>query len=545
MTTMACLAQVPQPPAQPAAVQTPTAEQGETHGSDTMATAEEKARDVIAKHCVGCHGRGWLWRGMTTILSDQVDVSALLRHPDAAVPGRPDASRLYGVLLSGHAHAQPDGTGPTAEEIDAIRTWIAGSAPHAEPPCTPRQITLTDLGRMLERLRQPGGDALKGIRFVSFAGDHNGCTSAAGLAARRNTVRDLLLKLRTGSAPLDLPLAADDLPVVAVRLADLGWPAARWDAVAAEASAPAISDEGLADAYGTATPLIDAAALASAVNALGYSFVLGGREGDARAMPASLQPDQALLDLVIAGRTDVDLAAAAQDVGLPGETLADALDKVTGAAEGAARALLRDGRISRHAWHLVRAELTLPGVQGPLRYAADARGEDANGRLEVFLWSDQLRYRKGDLVVLTAQPNRDCHLNVINIDTRGEATVLFPSDSDPDNLVRAGVKVRIPSDVEPYQLRANDVGSETFVAVCALNRKRMLGVDQDFEKQRFSILGDWRQFLLTRQTREQLVGRHETPRQRRARLKAEAAAATAARLPEREARTAVTVSIGD
>jgi hypothetical protein len=312
--------------------------------------------------------------------------------------------------------------------------------------------------------------------------------------------------------------------------------------LAAQADAPQIADADLAEAYDTATPLIDAADLASAAEALGHSLVLSVRDDDVRPMPASLHQDATLLDLVIAGRTDVDLARAARDLGLSPAQLDDLLAAVMGQGDGAARAL-RQGTISRRAWHALRPYVTLPGKPGPLRYVPGVHAQATGARLEVHLWSDKPTYRKGDLVVLTAQPNRDCHLSVVNIDPRGDATVLFPSDSDPDNAIKAGTKVRIPSDIEPYQLRASEVGTETFVAVCALNRKRMQGVDQDFEKQRFSILGDWRQFLLTRARREQLVGRRDTPRQRRARAKAEAAAAAATKEPEREARTAISVTV--
>jgi hypothetical protein len=521
---------------------TPAATAVATQPAEALPALQDKVRTVLATRCAGCHERGWLWSGMTTVFDKTIDLPALLRHPDGANAGRPDASRLYTVMLSGHARAMPANDPPTPEEIDAVRAWIASAEPRASPSCERRQVTLADLGEMLQRLRQPGAAALKGIRFISLAADHNGCASDGEIAARRAAVHALMLRLRSSGTALDLPLAADNLPVLAVRLADLGWPASRWDALAAHADAPQLADADLAGAYDTATPLIDAADLASAAEALGHSLVLSARDGDARPMPASLHQDATLLDLVIAGRTDVDLTRASRDLGLRPAKLDDLLAAVTGPGEGAARAL-RQGSISRGAWHGLRRHLTLPGKPGPLRYEPGIHTGATGARLEVHLWSDKRTYRKGELVVLTAQPNRDCHLSVVNVDARGDATVLFPSDSDPDNAVKAGTKVRIPSDIEPYQLRASEVGTETFVAVCALNRKRMLGVDQDFEKQRFSILGDWRQFLLTRATREQLVGRRDTPRQRRARAKAEAAAAAAVKEPEREARSAISVTV--
>lgn len=526
------LAQATQPAAQPAAAV----------AAAPPPTPEQTVGNVLTARCSGCHQPGWLWGGMTTIFAEPLDLAALLRDPAAVQPGRPDASRLYTVMLSGHAQASPAGAAPTAAEIDAVRAWIAGAEPAPAAQCTRRQVTLADIGHALERLKQPGAAALKGIRFISLARQHNGCASDAELAATRTAVRDLLVRLRRGATTIELPLAADDLPVLAVRLTDLGWPATRWDALAAVAAAPEFAEASLAEAYGTATPLIDAAALASAASTLGHSVVLADRDSDAPPLPGALLHSDALRDLAIAGRVDIDLQAASSDLGLPPQVLYERLSQLSGDQEGAARAL-RQGSISRSAWHALRAHVTMPGGPGPLRYGPGGQRAAASERLEVHLWSDKPAYSKGDLVVLTAQPNRDCHLNVINIDTRGEATVLFPSDSDPDNAVKAGTKVRVPSTIEPYQLRASERGLETFVAVCAVNRKRMLGVDQDFEKQRFSILGDWREFLLTRETREQLVGRRDTPRQRRARAKADAAAAAATKAPEREARSAIYVRI--
>lgn len=494
------------------------------------ASPSEKARVVLEKHCARCHQRQ---DGVASVslFDDVMALDDVARRADLVAPGRPDASRLYHVMLSGHVpeevfdQANP---APSAEEIDDVRSWLESLKPVVVEPCVPRRlVTLADQGRVLSKLSETGGDVLKDIRFISLAQDRNSCIGLGDQGVE--AVRRLVDVMRGSNGPIDLPLAADDMPIHAVRLSDLGWDASQWDALAALAAAPHLAGGALREVYNTETPLIDAAALAAAMRASGdYPAVSG------------LGPD--VQRLVRAGSGHVDVERAASELGLPTATMKGVLSTTKLQSEGAAIAL-QSGPISQTSWRQLRAVLDIPGDRGALYYDAAASGLGSSAALEVFIWPSASQYKKDDLVVVTAQPTRDCNLTVISIDTRGEATVLFPSDSDPDNAVKGGSKVRIPSDIEPYQLRASERGIETFVAVCTVNRKRLLGVDQDFEKQRFSALGDWRTFLKTAAVREALVGRRDTPRQRRARAKAAAAEAATVKPAEQEARAAIYVRI--
>lgn len=123
-----------------------------------------------------------------------------------------------------------------------------------------------------------------------------------------------------------------------------------------------------------------------------------------------------------------------------------------------------------------------------------AKGRDAE-RPRLSLWSDRATYAAGDLVTLTVQTTRDCYLTLVDVDTAGKATVLFPNDFEQSNLLKAGTPQRIPADKSPYQLRFKDKGRETTVAICNTARRLPLGIDPDYERQRFTTLGLWRNFL--------------------------------------------------
>ena len=499
-----------------------------------LTTARQAAHAVFQTHCARCHDKAQRTPEQpATALQTILDIEGLEKQPGLVQPGRPDASNLYAIMLRDHTPLQLGPANLAPDDVDAVRTWIEGVAARPVENCTGRRrITLADIGRALQRLRQPGGTALRGIRFISLAAYHNACAGPGRMEDLRRAVGDLVTALRTTLVDFDLPQAGDDVPVLAVRLGDMGWNASQWDALATIARAPHLATQDLAEAYDTETPLIDVASLAAA------AWQVGDYPNLANVSPLAQS-------FIADGRAEVGFAAAAQDVGLPELDFAALLETTAGPADGYAKRL-RQGAIPRAAWHRLRAGLTLPGEPAALRYRADvpaAADPVSDAALHVGLWTDKATYKVGDLIVLTAQADRDCNLTLVNVDTRGDATILFPSDSDPDNAVKAGAKIRVPGDIEPYQLRANEAGTETFIAVCSVHRKRMLGVEQDFEKQRFTLLGNWRNYLKTAATRETLVGRRDTPRQRRARAKADAAAKAAPPPAEQEARAAIYVRI--
>lgn len=195
--------------------------------------------------------------------------------------------------------------------------------------------------------------------------------------------------------------------------------------------------------------------------------------------------------------------------------------------------------------------------------ATGALGERGDG-LGVALWTDRVAYSAGDLVTVWAQATRDCYLTLIDVDTHGKATVLFPNDFEQENLLKAGTPLRVPGEKAPYQLRLKDKGRETTIAVCNTARKVPLGIDLDYERQRFTALGLWRNFLSDAQVLEADYRRNPDRARAAAAARAHAlaqalakgraaadAAAAAARAipepaspgPEAEVRTAIQVRV--
>ena len=115
--------------------------------------------------------------------------------------------------------------------------------------------------------------------------------------------------------------------------------------------------------------------------------------------------------------------------------------------------------------------------------------------LELILWTRSEVYEVGQLATFHARSSQDCHLTLISLDRAGQATVLFPNEFEQNNLLVAGKEFTLPAEGAAYQFRLREKGRETLVGVCQTVLKTPEGVQHDFERQRFTMLGDWRAHL--------------------------------------------------
>lgn len=187
----------------------------------------------------------------------------------------------------------------------------------------------------------------------------------------------------------------------------------------------------------------------------------------------------------------VDLGRAAAELGIGADELTRQLLAVEGEAKPAARRLVQ-GPMPRPELESLLAAMS--GAGKPAAGEVSLARPPAPG-MDLALWSDAPRHRAGDLVSFSVRTSAACNLTLISVDKAGRATVLFPSELDPDNAIPAGQVVRIPRDSAPYQLRMSNPGTETAVALCHPSAKLPEGVVPDYERQRFTVLGNWRNFL--------------------------------------------------
>ena len=196
---------------------------------------------------------------------------------------------------------------------------------------------------------------------------------------------------------------------------------------------------------------------------------------------------------------------AAVELGLEPSALAERLETGAGAMGVLGRRLL-SGMIGRSDFEAEFRKL-LTSVGAKLPETAPAAGMLPAADLPdpgpgLVLLSDKASYRSGEPLTLTVRTTADCHLSVISIDQRGRGTVIFPSDFEPNNLISSGRELKLPAESAPYVLRLKEKGRETIVAICNSASSTVDGIRHDFERQRFTDLGDYATFLAQAVTTE-------------------------------------------
>lgn len=264
---------------------------------------------------------------------------------------------------------------------------------------------------------------------------------------------------------------------------------------------------------------------------------------------AGVDPDLTILGvepvaaLAKAYRAPVTLARAAAEQGGTGEALLQRLRKVQGEALPVAT------RLERAALPRGEAERLYAALAGRALPAVAAAPEGpAPQSWDLSLLADRPVYQVGDLARFTVRSSLACNLTLISVNVGGKATVVFPNDFEPDNALQAAQELRIPADNAPYRLRLAEAGQERMVAVCTSRSKMADGIVQDYERQRFTALGHWGNFLSGLLEAEEKGSRpEEKPDARtkggRAPARARDEASPRRTLREPQARTAITIRV--
>ena len=254
------------------------------------------------------------------------------------------------------------------------------------------------------------------------------------------------------------------------------------------------------------------------------------------------------------------LGALSAETGLVADDLLRRLGDVPEPMKPAVRRL-KQGVVSRTEFNQLAAFATREPNSAVLPAPTPEVVTAANRNLDLQMWPTQDRYKVGELAAFLVQSNMDCYLTLISVDAAGRGTVLFPNEFEQNNLLLADKPLRVPNETAPFQLRLKTPGRETVVGICTIVAKTPDGITHDYERQRFTILGDWRTFLGqlsleegadAKSNQAEARPRPRPPQRTRARGTGVAAPPTAAVGPtekpvapavEMQARTAVTVEV--
>ena len=501
---------------------------------DSLKATAARALDTS---CARCHQAGRLDGAKPeSLFLNILDLDELASDPSLVRRGVADASPLYTVMLrqamppvSGVASESK--AGPSNDEVQAIRDWINSLPATTQARCTQiaaaEELVATHLSRLAPAERP---DA----RFIFLP-----CLPSGSATDQRQAAKLLVQHLAPSAHGTEIEPVDPRGSLFRISLNAIGMTADEW--------------EKLVSTYPDQTlPASTATKLASSVT---HSAVPGVRaDWLAHMIVRGLAPHDAppctdaiakLAPLARAWERDLDLSTAATEMSVSRQDLMQQLAAVSGRDRIAARRLLQ-GLLPRQDFLQLRNSLI-----GSVETSASAASDVARPSkpFEFAIWSDKTSYQVGDLLTLSAFTSADCHLTLIGLDAQGQATVLFPNEMATDNRITAGSIPNLPGSEAPYQFRLDKPGTETVVGVCTVDAKIADNIQQDFDRQRFTLLGDWRTFLSTTWNRSAASSsRQQADRRRRQsraarRNPAPASAKTERPKPDAHVRTAITFEV--
>jgi hypothetical protein len=457
----------------------------------------QRVLGILQAHCVVCVDAG---------LGSMLSLDDMARDPSLVIPKQPDASRAYQVLLDlpqvepvapAGGDSAPVAKVPTPADVEAVRDWIDGLST-VDEVCADRlsvtaQETEAQAGRWLRSLSETQA---ADTRFISLAHLYSACLSEKRIQELRESMRVLLAALARRSELPNVDTLGDASTLLAIRLSDVGLTAERW-----------------ANLIDGAPPFVATAVPGDwlAARVLSHPRGKGGAIDSTFDAPMFAKEEARVEALARAWNGDVDLRRAAAELGVGRPELMQMPATFPADIDDLGQRLAQ-GIVTRAEWDAVKS--ALEGGSGKLQKPAS---EAPASRIDVGIWTDKLAYKASDLVQISVAVDRACYLTVIDVDRDGKAIVLFPNDSEPENLIAPGLAVKVPGVNAGYQLRFDRSGRETLVAQCQRSGSRMAGLALDYEKQRFTILGDWRAFLRTAAEHEEAYQRSNKPRSRRGR----------------------------
>jgi len=102
----------------------------------------------------------------------------------------------------------------------------------------------------------------------------------------------------------------------------------------------------------------------------------------------------------------------------------------------------------------------------------------------VQLWTDRATYRVGEPIHFYFRAERDCYLNLVDINSEGEISLLFPNRFDSNNSVQGGKTYRIPEDNYGFALEAMPpTGTDRIYAIASTHPLDVF--DHDFARDAF------------------------------------------------------------
>lgn len=113
--------------------------------------------------------------------------------------------------------------------------------------------------------------------------------------------------------------------------------------------------------------------------------------------------------------------------------------------------------------------------------------QTSENSFNIKIWTNHTHYQIGEMITFYFQSERDCYLNLVDINSRGELTLLFPNRFHRDNFIRAGRTYQIPDESYGFEFEAEPpVGMDRIYAIAG--SKPLNIFDNKFDQSAFTTV---------------------------------------------------------
>lgn len=111
---------------------------------------------------------------------------------------------------------------------------------------------------------------------------------------------------------------------------------------------------------------------------------------------------------------------------------------------------------------------------GPNWKAVHELKPSAENAFEVTGITEQ-NYKLGSEITVHVTSEKAGYVWLVHVDSNDKASVLFPNSAETDNRIKAGEKLSIPGEGQPYSLKAKDPKGPTVLAFIVTDKHTDLG----------------------------------------------------------------------
>ena len=209
-----------------------------SHAAEDIEALRKAAVDILDASCSRCHQADKLvkQKDPASKFGNVLDLKVMVRDKKHVIPGNPDNSKLWKVMMDGTMpydvyNGDFEAHSPSADDMEKIAAWIRAEGEANEELLASRDFVSDEdyLAAIADDLRDLPEHRVARTRYLSLANLYNGGASEEAMEVYRQGTVKLLNSLNYEPDPVQYEKLGPNDTILRVNLDDMGWDDDKWD----------------------------------------------------------------------------------------------------------------------------------------------------------------------------------------------------------------------------------------------------------------------------------------------------------------------------